>query len=99
VAVIYPTASHGRPGVDGDVSVIDVPQTTVVSLGFRGADTDARVARAVAKLQDWLEDHRDEYAAAGNPRRIGYNSMIVPSWYQFGEVQIPVKRATPPGER
>jgi hypothetical protein len=64
----------------------------VVSIGIRGNYTRERFAKALAKLQDWLEEHGDQFRPAGPPRYFAYNSPFVPGLLKFGEVQVPVRR-------
>lgn len=99
MAFLYRTPSLGKVGEQGKVDVVDVPATTVVSVGVRGSYDDDRMATALAKIDRWLDGHK-EYRKAGEPRYLGYNSPMVLPWQRYGEVQVPVELAsekpTPP---
>jgi uncharacterized protein (TIGR03067 family) len=91
---LYRRADQGEagPGV-GKVRVEDRPSMTVVSLGVQGELDEARMREAVAKLREWLEAHREEWVAAGPPRRLGYHGPQTPAARQLNEVQLPIKPA------
>ena len=95
MAFLYGKPSIGAPGKQGDVDVVDVPGMTVVSIGVRGPYNDERMAAMNKRLDVWLEQHKDQYQRCGEPRFLGYNSPFVPPWQQYGEAQVPVKRAEP----
>ena len=47
--------------------------------------------RGLEQLRTWLAKH-PEWAAAGPPRSLAYNSPFVPWFAKYSEVQIPVVR-------
>lgn len=93
MAFLYSSVELGQAGTQGPVDVLDVPATTVVSIGVRGPRTEEVVARATKRLRSWLTEH-EAYRQAGPVRIMGYNSPFVPPERQFFEVQIPVANAT-----
>lgn len=98
MAFLYGSADTGTPGpdpADPTVVVEDVPETTVVSLGVRGSYREERFAEFTGKLRAWLKEH-PEWAAAGAPRALAYNSPFVPGVLKYAEVQIPVTPAPRP---
>ena len=50
---------------------------------------------AVKTLQGWLEEHKADWVAGGNPRRLGYHAPMVDQDKRWWEVQIPVKPVAP----
>jgi hypothetical protein len=95
MAFLYRSAHIGKLGESGRVEVIDVPAMTVVSLALRGKTSGDRVADAEIKLRDGLA-HHGEYEPAGNLRLMGYSSPMVAAERRLAEVQLPVKKRTPP---
>lgn len=91
MAFLYGDPSLGEPGRQGNVDVSDVPPMTVVSIGVRGARTNAAVSAAHTRLLDWLGEHAERYEQHGPVRVMGYNSPFVPRDRQFFEVQIPIR--------
>ena len=67
------------------------PQPTVVSIGLRGARSDAMLVQAEQRLRKWLEENRSQYEQNGPLRVMGYNSPFVARDRQFFEVQIPIR--------
>jgi len=92
MAFLYREPELGETGVDpvdDDVTVVDVPAMTVVSLGVRGSMNNEKVKQAEARLRDWLNNN-DDYEACGELRRLGYNSPMIPSFMKYSEIQLPV---------
>ena len=94
MAFLYGDNSIGTAGRKGNVEVVDVPAATVVSLGMRGARSDAALVQAEQRLRSWLEQNRDRYEQHGAVRVMGYNSPFVARDRQFYEVQIPIQERT-----
>ncbi len=92
MAFLYGNSKIGQAGAAGQVSVVDVPAMTVVSVGVRGEYSAARLNKTRAKLDAWLADHAAEWAAAGEVRYLGYNSPFNLDWSKYGEVQIPIRK-------
>jgi len=92
MAFLYGKANQGTLGKKGSVTVIDVPQMTVVSIGVRGPRSDAVVADAQDRLTKWLAQNKEQYVESGAPRLMGYNSPFVPKNKQFFELQIPIRK-------
>lgn len=91
MSFLYERADQGSPGRQGNVEVVDIPATTVVSIGCRGARTESAVDEAREKLMAWLHEKKGEYVVSGPLRVMGYNSPFVPRDKNFFEVQIPIK--------
>ena len=89
MAFLYSSVELGQAGTQGPVDVLDVPATTVVSIGVRGQRNEKVVARATERLRNWLTEHA-AYRQSGPVRIMGYNSPFVPAEKQFFEVQIPL---------
>ena len=91
MAFLYGSRALGEPGQAGSVDVVDVPAATVVSIGVRGPRTEESFLDAYDQLQAWLQERESQYAVAGPPRVMAYNSPFVPRNRQFFEVQIPIE--------
>lgn len=90
MAFLYPSLKTGEIAAEGSVTVADVAEMTVVSIGLRGDYDSARVADAEQSLRTWLKS-KGGYDVAGSLRMLGYNSPMVPAERRFAEVQLPVK--------
>jgi hypothetical protein len=90
MSFLYDTPERGPVGEDGKVTVRDVPPTTTLSIGVRGGYSDTNFQKNVTRLEQWLADQTD-YHPAGPPRLLGYNSPLVPPFWKYAEVQIPIK--------
>lgn len=96
MSFLYRTPDMGTLGSDDNdqrVSVRDIPQQTVVSIGVRGRYNTDNYNEALGKLNAWLDENKDRWRADGEPRLLGYNSPFVPGSLRYGEVQIPVQPA------
>jgi len=93
MSFLYERPDQGSAGRQGFVEVDDVPATTVLSIGCRGARTRASVDEARDKLLRWLDENKSAYRAAGPLRVLGYNSPFIPKEKQFYEVQISIEPA------
>ena len=93
MAFLYGSPTLGAAGSDGKVEVVDVPATTVLTIGSRGHDRPSRVAELRARIDAWLAQH-PEWRAAGEIRTMGYNSPSVAAERRYFEVQLPVQPRT-----
>lgn len=91
MAFLYGDKGIGSPGRKGNVEVVDVPAAMVVSLGMRGARSEAVLVEAEQRLRIWLKQNKTRYEQAGPMRVMGYNSPFVARDRQFFEVQIPIR--------
>jgi effector-binding domain-containing protein len=91
MALLYAHPEMGEAGQDGSVEVVDVPASTVVSIGVRGDYEAARFQQYRERLETWLEQNKDQWKPAGPARYLGYNSPFVPDFLKYGEVQIPIQ--------
>lgn len=95
MAFLYRRPDLGRAGEEGAVEVRDLEQQTFVSLGVRGAYTVKTFQRGLKQLDRWIENNRGSWQIAGPPRFLGYNGPVVPKWWRYGEVQVPVRAVQP----
>lgn len=98
MAFLYRNPTMGSLGSDAEdqrVEVREIEQQTAVSIGVRGRYSEHNYNEALAKLNTWLDENKDQYTQADEPRFLGYNSPFVPWFLRYGEVQIPVQEATP----
>ena len=89
MAFLYGSPELGERGPDGAVEVVDIAPAHVVSIGFRGRMTQARIDSAREQLESWIAV-RPEFTSAGPLRTLGYNSPMVPDRNKYFEVQLPV---------
>lgn len=73
----------------GSVSVEQVPQRTVASIGYRGAYSERNYQEAKAELEDWIAQNSD-YQPSGEARAIYWDSPSVPDAQKRAEVHIPL---------
>ncbi|MGE3171890.1 MAG: heme-binding protein [Planctomycetota bacterium] len=90
MAFLYGSPDLGPLGRDGRVEVVDVPATTVLTIGSRGYDRPSRVAELRQRLDAWLALSRD-WQAAGPLRVMVHNSPSVAGDRRYFEVQLPVR--------
>ena len=90
MAFLYGSPTLGAAGSAGQVEVVDVPATTVLTIGSRGHDRPSRVAELRARIDAWLAQH-PEWQVAGEMRTMGYNSPSVAAERRYFEVQLPVQ--------
>ncbi len=94
MAFLYRSTALGETGEDGRVRVEDLASMAYASVGVRGGYTTKNYEKGLAILNDWIAAS-GEWDVVGPPRYLGYNSPFVPRLARYGEVQAPVKRATP----
>lgn len=94
---LYPATDVGNVGLDtadNNVEVHDVAPMTVLSYGFFGDPSDAKIDVARAAIQTALPDRNttadQPLMAAGPWRLLGYNGPSVPRDRRYYEVQLPV---------
>ncbi len=92
MAFLYESLQQGETGEQGRVSVRDLKQTRVLSIGMRGRRNAKSIALAKALIDKAMNAHG--LTVAGPWRVLAYNSPMVSSSRQFYEVQVPVKRNT-----
>lgn len=93
MAFLYGSPELGPLGRDGKVEVVDVPATTVISVGSRGLALPDRIAELQSRIEAWLAQS-SEWQAAGPMRVMEYNSPFVRGDRRYFEVQIPVQART-----
>lgn len=91
MAFLYEKGERGKPGVQGNVEVVDVPAATFVSIGARGYETQDTIDELTADLRRWLAAHAPRYELAGPMRVMGWNSPSVRGERRFYEVEFPVR--------
>ena len=72
------------------VSVHELPERLVASLGVRGGYSEHNFNKASAKLSAWLLKN-PVYQATGTARGIFWNGPFIPSFFKRFEVHIPVQ--------
>ena len=87
-----PTLGVTGPGL-GTVRVEDHPPATFLCLGVQGEMDGPTMARGLAGLSTWLDDHKASWVAAGPPRRLGYHGPMTSRDRRLWEIQIPVLAA------
>ncbi len=90
MAFLYRQTTQDAVGQFGTVQVEDEKPLQVVSIGLKGSYAERNFQDALATLRDWLKSH-PEWAIAGAPRVLAYNSPFLPFWMKYAEVQIPVR--------
>lgn len=88
--------STGTDQADPRVVVEDVSAMTVLSVGMRGGYTTIRLAKALRQLDKWMAENPGRVEVEGEPRYLGYNSPMVPSFLRYGEVQLPIRYLSAP---
>ncbi|MEO1128482.1 MAG: heme-binding protein [Planctomycetota bacterium] len=91
MAFLYRTTNIGATGQDGEILIEDIGPQTFASVGVRGDYTNANFDKGMRRIEDWLAG-QSEWQADGSPRYLGYNGPFVPSFWKYGEVQIPVSK-------
>ncbi len=94
MAFLYRRSDQGKLGIEGRVSIEDLPGRTYASLGVRGNYKNKRFAENLTSLDAWLRENANTWQADGPPRYLGYNSPFVPWFMKYGEVQRPVRPAS-----
>jgi len=101
MAFLYAESDLGEAGpdpADETVTVEDVPEATVVSIGLRGSYGEKTFRKGAEKLAAWLMEH-PEWEPAGPPRMLAYNSPFVPGLLKYSEIQRPIRPAPKPADR
>ena len=94
MAFLYRSPDLGSTGEQGAVRVEDLQPRTFASVGVRGGYTDKNFTRGLEQLNDFLAT-TTEWTIDGPPRYLGYNGPFVPWFWRYGEVQVPVRKASP----
>lgn len=94
MAFLYGDPETGKAGKAGRVEVVDVPATTVLSIGARGYESPQRVRELRERLASWLSANAPDWEAAGPQRVMSYNSPSVGGDRRYFEVQIPLQPRT-----
>ena len=75
------------------VTIIELPERTVLSLGVRGGYSAKNFNNAQARLLTYLSE-QDQWIATGPARAIYWNSPFMPGIFKRSEVHIPVTKST-----
>jgi len=89
MAFLYRTSETGTLGNDGQVMVREVAPRTYASVGVRGSINDKNFECGLAIVNAWIAAN-PQWRADGTPRFFGYNSPLIPWFWKYGEVQVPV---------
>ena len=71
------------------VSVVELPERTVASIGVRGAYSESNFKEAQKKLEAWLKEH-PTHMASGEARGVFWNGPMMPGFLKSFEVHLPV---------
>lgn len=82
--------SHNLLDATDGVSVHELPERLVASLGVRGGYNEHNFNKASAKLSAWLLKN-PVYQATGTARGIFWDGPFIPSFFKRFEVHIPVQ--------
>lgn len=74
-----------------EVTIIELPERTVLSLGVRGGYSAKNFEKAQIKLLAHLAE-QDEWVETGAARAIYWNSPFMPGIFKRSEIHIPVER-------
>jgi len=85
-------AKRGLTATDA-VTVLELPERLVASIGARGSYSRANFEAARKKLEDWLEKH-PTHEASGEARGVFWNGPFTPGFLKRFEVHIPVVERT-----
>lgn len=94
MSFLYRRAEQGAVGKDerdARVSVVDTEPMTVLSIGFQGNYSSARVERELKAIEAWMIANPG-WQVAGEPRALYYNGPDVRPANRWGEAQVPVRR-------
>ena len=89
MAFLYRTSDTGTLGNDGQVVVREIAPRTYASVGVRGSYNDKNFEYGLAIVNAWIAAN-PQWRADGTPRFFGYNSPLIPWFWKYGEVQVPV---------
>jgi effector-binding domain-containing protein len=90
VSFLYRSTDIYPKEIANNIFVEDIPPMTVVSLGLVGSYSYSRYQEGLARLKDWLKQHR-EYEVVGEPRRFFYDGPYIPDGFKRSEIQIPIR--------
>lgn len=71
------------------VRVATIPGRTVISIGIRGAYSEANFDKARAQLERWLSENK-AYVPEGEPYGVFWDAPFIPWFLKRSEVHIPV---------
>ena len=80
-----------------EVTIIELPERTVLSLGVRGGYSAKNFNKAQAKLLAHLSE-QDEWISTGPARAIYWNGPFMPGIFKRSEIHIPVTKITTEAE-
>ena len=71
------------------VVVREIAPRTYASVGVRGSINDKNFEHGLVIVNAWIAAN-PQWRADGTPRFFGYNSPLIPWFWKYGEVQVPV---------
>lgn len=74
-----------------EVTLETVPARSVAAIGIRGSYTEKTYRDNLARLRTWLATQPD-YAEAGEPYAVYWDSPFVPGFLKRSEVHLPVRK-------
>ncbi len=75
-----------------DVTVLQIPERKVVSIGYNGRYSEQNYRRHLTKLQAWLEKHDTSWKATGDPIAVYWDGPFKLGPWKRAEVMIPVEQ-------
>ena len=88
-----PRARHGETlPATGTVTPGSRPETTVLSVGVRGAYNTRSFAKGLSVLENWLAEH-PEWEKVGEPYVVYWDGPYKPGFMKNSEVHIPVSQS------
>lgn len=92
---LYREPTMGKLGADGDVTVVDDPPLTVLSIGIQGDYSSERALAEAKTLRDELANLKG-WRAIGSPRALFYNGPDTGAENRWAEIQQPVEKIPDP---
>ncbi|MDA9589434.1 heme-binding protein [Opitutales bacterium] len=95
IMYFYVGSDYADADLEGtdDVSIIELPERTVLSIGVRGSYNAENFARAKAALLTHLAG-QNTWSATGSARAIYWNGPYTPSLLKRSEIHLPVAKST-----
>jgi effector-binding domain-containing protein len=75
-----------------NVKIINVPEQTVVSIGYNGRYSKENYDKHLLKLQTWLAENASEWEAAGEPVAVYWDGPFKLAAWKQAEVMIPIRK-------
>ena len=80
-----------------EVSVLTIPERTVVSIGYNGRYNQKNYDKHLERLQAWLEERQNEWTVVGDPIAVYWDGPFKLAAFKKAEIMIPVEAASSSG--